>query len=183
MLLSKLSKGLWQTYRGCSVGTFAAAAGTGPLLVIEGSATKRIVVMRIILSDFHLTAAEFLQVICQKYSTAASGDAGTALVQVPDDSVFAAGTLNRITVHTTAPTAGTLVGTVGMKGIRGATATVGASQPDHVIFDFSENGAAGGIVLNGVAQGLAVRFVGAPATAVTTAAHVEWAETPTTVTS
>lgn len=171
------NRGTKATYRAATA-SVVAAASTQPFFIIEGSATKTIIVQRIIVSGATLTAVAYLGYEARKYSTAITGGTAVTLTQVPVDSTSAAGTANRCSVYTAAPTAGTLVGVVSAKRTLGQATTAAASGiPDVIEFDFRTLGSENtGIYLRGTSQGLGLAFQAAPATAVTLSIIVEWTE-------
>ena len=154
----------YTSYRAATAADLVAAAGVSPFFAIQGSATKTIRVRKIIVTNPTLTATAVNSIVCKKTSTAITGGTATALVQVPLDSTSAAGTASLLNVYTVAPTAGTLVGVVDNKRlILGDTAPVAGASPLEVVFDFGDKG----LVLRGVAEGLSLNFIAAPATSVT----------------
>lgn len=163
-------------YRAASAAPFAAAAGTAPFFVIEGSATKVVRIKRISIEGPTLTLVQYLDLIVKKNSTAASGGTATALTKVPIDSGFAAGTANTVNTYTAAPTAGTAVGVIDAGRMLGqATTPAAAGLPQqNTLFDLVAPNTS--IVLRGVAEGLSLHFANAPASAVTLSVEVEWEE-------
>jgi hypothetical protein len=166
------------TYRAATAAALVAAAGTAPFFAIQGSSTKTIKVQRIEISGLTLTAVAYLNINAAKYSTAVSAGTATALTKVPDDSLAPAATANLVNVYTAAPTAGTKVGDIDSKRIMGQSTTAAAAGiPDIVTFDYRS--VAFGMhppVLRGTAEGFALYFNSAPATAVTMSLWVEWTE-------
>lgn len=164
------------TYRAATTANVVAAAGADIFFVIEGSASKDVLVRKIVLSGPTLTAVAYNSLVVEKFSTAASGGTATNLTKTPLDSKFDAATVNSCKVYTAAPTEGTLVGTVAARRIlmEATTAAAGAAPP-AVEFDFTTFDG-GGVILRGTAQGLGAAFGAAPATAVTLAVEVEWQE-------
>jgi hypothetical protein len=128
--------------------------------------------------DLTLTAVAYLNINAAKYSTAVSGGTATALTKVPDDSLSPAATANLVSVYTAAPTAGSKVGDIDSKRIMGqATTAAAAGIPDIVVFDYrSLSFGMHPPILRGTAEGLALYFNSAPATAVTMSLWVEWTE-------
>lgn len=161
-------------YAASSATVFAAAAGTAPFFLFEGSATKTIRLRKIRVDGPTLTAVEYLHVVLTKYSSAASGGTSASLVQIPLDSVSSAGTANVIKQYTVAPTAGTAVGTVDATRLLGQATTPAAAGIPHTELEFTFNDK--GLVLRGVAEGIGMRFSAAPASAVTLSVAVEWEE-------
>ena len=164
------------TFRGATLVPFAAAAGTAPFFVIEGSATKHITVQRIIISCLSLTAVEFITVICQKLSTATTGGTATSLTLTPMENGQTA-SANTCKVYTVAPAAGALVGTIDShRSIGTPTAAAAANTTADIIFDFRSQGENRPPALDGIAQGIILAFAAAPGSAVTMALAVEWCE-------
>lgn len=170
------------TYRASTAtaqsGVVVAAASAAPFFAIQGSATKTVTVHRIYVSGATTTAVGYLVYVLAKYSTAITAGTATALTKTPLDSTSAASTVNLCNVYTAAPTAGTLVGTLSTKRtLSQATVAAAAGIPDIVEFDFRTLGSpTSGIVLRGIAEGLALNFGAAPATAATVSVTVEWTE-------
>lgn len=175
-------------YSASTATALVAAAGTAPFFLIEGSATKKVVVTGIYVDGITLTAVEYLHLVVTKYSTAASGGTATSLTAVPLDSVFPASTANVVKAYTVAPTPGTAVGTLESDRILGQATVASASGRlnAHTQFDFHPAGSLGnsagvslapdGVILNGVAEGIGLRFAAAPASAVTLTVTVWWYE-------
>lgn len=115
-----------RTYTATTAASFTAANGTGAFLSICGSGTQTLRIQRLNINGTG-TALVRGNVTLRKTSTATSGGTATALVQVPHDSSSAAGTASLVNVYTVAPTAGTLVGTVGSR-LRTFPLAVGASD-------------------------------------------------------
>jgi hypothetical protein len=166
------------TYRAASLDPFVAAVTADvPWFLIEGSASKTIVVKRIAISGMTLTAVAYLAVNVCKYSTAASGGTATSAPLVPTDSNFAAATAAFVKYYTAAPTAGTLVGTVASsRTLAQATTAAAAGLPRDYVFDFGDMPETKGLVLRGTSQGIGLVWATAPATAVTLAVDIEWTE-------
>jgi len=166
------------TYRAASLDPFVAAVTADvPFFLIEGSASKTIVVKRIAVSGMTLTAVAYLTLNVCKYSTAASGGTSTSAPMVPTDSNFAAATAAFVKYYTVAPTAGTLVGTIATsRTLAEATTAAAAGIPRDYVFDFGDMPETKGIVLRGTSQGCGLVWATAPATAVTLAIDIEFTE-------
>lgn len=165
------------TYRASTLTTVAAAAGTAPFFIMEGSATKIIKIKSITVTGANLTLVQYLSLVVRKFSTAASGGTATALVQTPMDANEAAGTANLCSTYTVAPTPGTTVGTLSTATLLGqATTAVAGGAPLTFTFDFGKAAATQEPTLRGIAQGIGLAFSVAPATAVTLSLTVEWTE-------
>jgi hypothetical protein len=121
----------------------------GDILIINGSATKTIRVTRMSFGGT-ATAAADMDVTVVKRSTA--NTAGTAVAATPHDAANAAATAV-VNSFTAAPTPGAAVGTP----IRSAKSFIATATAAPFIqnWDFG-NGPKQGIVLRGVAQGLAI---------------------------
>lgn len=163
-------------YRAATAATVVAPADPDTFFLINGSATKTVLVRKITVSGGTLTAVAYNSFVVEKFSTAHSGGTATELVRVPLDSTFDAATIATPKVYTAAPTEGTLVGTIACRRVllEAATAAAGAT-PTTVEFDFTDIDG-GGVILRGTAQGLGVAFGSDPATAVTVGVEVEWQE-------
>jgi hypothetical protein len=112
-----------------------------------------------------------------KYSTAPTGGTAAALTQVPLDSNSAAATVSLLQTYSVAPTAGTLVGTIGGRRLlMQATTAAAAGIPMDAVWDFRVQGESSAITLRGIAENVALTFGAAPASAVTLAVEVEWTE-------
>lgn len=165
------------TYRAATLDPFVAATTADvPIFIIEGSATKTIVVKRIAVSGITLTAVAYLTLNVCKYSTAATGGTAVAAALVPLDSTFAAATATA-KHYTAAPTAGTLVGTLATaRTLAQATTAAAAGLPRDFVFNFGDMPETKGIVLRGTAQGCGLVWATAPATTPTLSINVEWTE-------
>lgn len=171
-------RGTKATYRAATASTVAAAASTQPFFIIQGSATKTIIVQRITISGASLTAVAYAAYQARKFSTAISGGTPVTLTQTPVDANSAAATANLCQVYTAAPTQGTLVGTIEeQRVLLQATTAAAAGIPDIVVFDFRTTGSENtGVYLRGTSQGLGIGFGAAPGSAVTLSVMVEWTE-------
>lgn len=156
-----------------TAGTVVAAASAAPFFVIYGSATKTVNIKRIVVQGPTLTLVEYITPTLTKYSTAPSGGTTTAITAVPMDSNYSASTASLLQAYTAAPTAGTSVGTIGARKIlaQATTAAAAGMVNDTIDFLFTTP-----IVLRGTAEGVGIRFAGAPASAVTLSVFVEWSE-------
>ena len=171
-------------YKGATLTTFAAEAGSAAFFVISGSAFRTRTVRKIRVSGIHLTTLAVLTIVAEKWSTAAfSGGTSVALTRTPLDTAYpAAQTDGLVLTYTAAPTEGTLVGTVATRRVIAKSTTVvdGAEFPD-VEFDFTDPAfdlpnQPSGVPLHGLLQSLSLAFVANPASAVTMSLEVEWAE-------
>ena len=164
------------TYR-AAISALLAGASTSPFLTIEGSATKTVILQRVVLSGAALTAVQYLNYEAKKYSTAASGGTSTTLTNVSNDSTALASSI-LIKAYTASPTAGTLVGLIASKRtLAQASLATAAGLLDSVEFDFRSNGSENtGIYLRGIAQGVSIGFQAAPASGVTLSGFIEWTE-------
>ncbi len=166
------------TYRASTLIPFVAAVTANvPFFLIEGSASKIIIVKRIAISGATLTAVAYLAVNIAKYSSAASGGTATSAPLVPMDSTFPAATAAFVKYYTVGPTAGALVGSIATsRTLFQSTTAVGTSIPRDFVFDFGDMPETKGIVLRGPTQGLGLIWPAAPASAVTLAVDIEWTE-------
>ena len=165
------------TYRAASLDPFVAAVTADvPFFLIEGSATKTVIIKRIAVSGLTLTAVAYInQNIC-KYSSAASGGTSISASCVPMDSNFPAATAT-VKYYTVGPTPGTLVGTVATaRTLAQSTTAAAAGLPRDYVFDFGDMPETKGIVLRGTSQGCGLVWAVAPATAVTLVVDIEWTE-------
>ena len=166
------------TYRAATLIPFVAAVTINvPWFLIEGSASKTIIVKRIAVSGATLTAVAYLAVNVAKYSTAASGGTATSAPMVPMDSNFPAATAAFVKYYTAVPTAGTLIGSIATsRTLFQSTTAAAAGLPRDYVFDFGDMPETKGIVLRGTTQGLGLIWPVAPATTVTLAVDIEWTE-------
>ena len=166
------------TYRASTLDPFVAAVTADvPFFLIEGSASKVIVVKRIAVSGITLTAVAYLAVNVCKYSTAASGGTATSAPMVPVDSNMPAATAAFVKYYTAIPTAGSLVGTLATsRTLAQATTAAAAGLPRDFVFDFGDMPETKGIILRGTSQGLGLVWATAPASTPTLAIDIEWTE-------
>jgi hypothetical protein len=126
----------------CGSQTYMAAftalnAGTDPttlLFELVGSATKKVRLLRIVISGTIATTAEDWDLQLTKQSTASTGGTSTSATVVPTDSDNNAGTAV-FKGFTVAPTAGTLVGVMAVAKLPLAIAPAIVQTP--LIFEFS----------------------------------------------
>ena len=172
------SRGVKATYRAATAAVLVAAAGTGLFFAMQGSSTKTVRIQRIKLSGLTLTAVAYNSIQLAKYSTTVSGGTATALVATQFDTTDGAATANLINVYTAAPTAGSLVGTLGsIRVLMQATTAAATGIPDIDIgWDFRNLHEVDQPTLRGTAQGIALNFVSSPASAVSLSLEVEWTE-------
>lgn len=166
-------------YRGATAALLVAAAGTAPFWAMQGSASQTVRLKRLCLSGLSLTAVAQAMIRLGKYSSAITVGTATALVKVPLDANDAASTLNLLNVYTAAPTAGALIGYIGaLRPLMQATVPAAGGVPDlRVEWDFRQAGDdRSGLLLRGIAQGLALSFEVAPASAVSMSVECEWTE-------
>lgn len=100
------------TYSAASPTAFSAASTTAPFATITASATKTIRLQRVVVTATVATAAVYGTVALRKISAAPTGGTAVTLTQVPFISTSSAGSAALCQYYTSAPTAGTLVGTV-----------------------------------------------------------------------
>lgn len=165
------------TYRAATLTTVVAPADPTAFFIIEGSATKEVIVEKITVSGATLTDIAYNSYVVEKWGTAsATGGTATALTKTPIDSKYAPATVNKCQVYTAAPTEGTLVGTIACRRVllQDTTAAAGGI-PDIVTFDFTDLDG-GGVILRGIIEGLSLAFGEDPATAVTIGVEVQWKE-------
>lgn len=152
-------------------------ASTQDICSISGSATKTVKVRRIVISAVGAASPVTEPLVFIKRSTAYTAGAGTAIAQVPYDSVNSltgsasnAGTVGMLEAWTSNPTSGTVVGAVlETLFFIGATAATGHEYR----FDYGVLGSP--IVLRGVAQNLGVNFAGNTISGAITC-NFEWTE-------
>jgi hypothetical protein len=152
----------------------AAAAAATDIFTIYGSASKTIVVEKLIIDGVVGTAAvsAFFQVI--KRSAANTGGTSTAPAKVPYDSTQAAATATVLS-YTANPTAlGTAVGNVRSDRVF-LPLTSTAVDAQGRIFLFGDEDMKG-VVLRGTGEGLCVNLNGATLTTPSLNINIEWTE-------
>ncbi len=166
------------TYRASHTAVLVAAVTVDrPFVTIYGSATKTVRVQSITISGLTLTAVAYLNIGLRKYSTAVSGGTSTALTKVPLDSASAASTATNVNAYTAIPTAGTPVGDISSRRVMGqATTAAAAGIPQVVDFDLTPVGDGSAVVLRGIAEGIGLVWLTAPATAVSMLVRIEYTE-------
>ncbi len=166
------------TYRASTLIPFVPAVTINiPWFLIEGSASKTIIVKRIAVSGATLTAVAYLTVNVVKFSTAASGGTAISAPMVPMDSTFPAATAAFVKYYTAIPTAGSTIGSIATsRTLFQSTTAVGTSIPRDFVFDFGDMPETKGIVLRGTTQGLGLIWPVVPASTVTLAVDIEWTE-------
>ena len=166
------------TYRASTLAVFVAAVTANvPFFLIEGSASKTVIVKRIAVSGATLTAVAYIALDVAKFSTAASGGTAISAPMVPMDSTFPAATAAFVKYYTVGPTAGALVGAIATsRTLFQSTTAAAAGIPRDFVFDFGDMPETKGIVLRGNTQGLGLIWPAAPATAVTLSVDIEWTE-------
>lgn len=166
-----------ETYK--AAGNVVAAAGVLPFLVIAaGSATKAARIKRIKITGLTLTAAQFLRIAVNKLSALPTGGTGLGATTVKLDSNTISGGTITVTHYTAGPTIGTELGPICEETVKAPAAAVAAGDgAGRVEFVFAEDAlATEAPILRTNTQGLSVKFVAAPATAVTLSYEVEWTE-------
>jgi hypothetical protein len=151
---------------------FTPAATATDIFIIQGSATKTIRVLNVMIFATQTTAAAG-NIFLVKRSTANTGGTAVATTKVPLDSKSAASTAT-VQHYTVNPTTGTLVGNVSAyRGIIPASATL----INNPIFnrDFGNNSGQA-IVLRGTAQGLAVNLNSVTVTGGSFIVGIQWTE-------
>ena len=166
-----------RTYRASTIIPLViAVTANRTIFNITGSATTKVTVKRIRVSGLTLTAVAYLAINAVKYSTSTSGGTSTVLVAVPLDSAKAVATAV-VRAYTAVPTDGALVGTLASwRSLWQATAAAAAGIPDVHVFNFGDMPETGGVVLNGVAQEVALLLPVVAGSAATMAIDVEWTE-------
>jgi hypothetical protein len=140
----------------------------GDILIINGSATKTVRVTRMSFGGT-ATAAADMDVTVIKRSTA--NTAGSAVTATPHDSANAAASAV-VQSYTAAPTPGAAVGTP----VRSAKSFIATATTAPIIQEWNfGNGPKQGVVLRGVAQGLAIN-VSATQIGALYDMDVEWTE-------
>jgi len=166
------------TYRASTIAILIpAVTSPNPWFTIYGSATKIIKIQSIVISGLTLTAVAYLNIGLRKYSTAVSGGTSTALTKVSLDTINAAPTATNVNAYTVIPTAGTTVGDLTSRRVIGqATLPAAAGIPQVVDFDFSPAGEEQPVTLRGIAEGVGLYWITAPASTVSMLLRVEWTE-------
>jgi hypothetical protein len=164
-------------------GTFTPAATPTDLIYIEGSSTKTVRIISFTIATTN-TAAGSQQFFLIKRSTANTGGTFVSATAVPLDSTDAASTVNRVGHWTANPAAlGTSIGTLSTKRVASPVATPASFAGVVVDADVDMLSALNrpflqkSVVLNGVAQCLAINFNGASLVAGQTHAYtIMWTE-------
>lgn len=167
-----------RTYRAATAALLVTAVTKDvPWFVLQGITGRRIQLQQIRLSCPTLTAAELLRIGLQKYSTAPSGGAATALTKVPMQKGNPASTATLCSVYTAAPTAGTLIGNIASRRVMALTASpVATDQRPDVVFDFRGMGIQAP-TLDLTAENFGLVYLTADAgSAVSMMLEVEWSE-------
>lgn len=162
--------GVKSTYSATVLNLVTAASATN-IFTIQGSGTKTIRIIRILVSGIQTTSGN-MSVILRKQSTADSGGTSTSPTAVPHDSASTAATAS-IFAYTANPTMGGLVGTVISKRLTFPSAAT-AFDPPADVFTADLPGQA--LVLRGAAQGLAVSFNGVTLTGGSVNVTMTWTE-------
>ena len=162
-------------YRASVAASFVAPAGTAPFFAMQGSSNRVVRIIGIKVNGMTITVSAYASIFMQKRSTAITGGTSTDLIQVPNDSADAAGTLNLCKVYTVAPTPGSLVGSVDSKRFLVADTTPTDLPAPDIEFKFDTDHE-DGIILRGVSEGITLSFSTAPATGVTMDVSVVWSE-------
>jgi len=138
----------------------ATAASATDVVCISGSATRTVVLKKILLAGSTTNATTVsTHVNIVKRSTANTGGTSTTPAIVPHDSQNAAATAV-VRAYTANPTTGTLVGNIaGMQMIFAVT----ADWPATLYINFGENGMQG-IILRGTSESACVNLNGATVT-------------------
>lgn len=146
----------------------------GDNLVITGSAAGVVRVKRISISS-SATAAQTINVVVIKRSTADTSGVSVTLTPVPHDSTNPAAGAS-VKAYTTAPTPGTQVGSL----VRSAQIFINTAggTPGITVFDFGDNGDQCA-TLRGVAECLCLNLGNAPTNSPNIGIDVEWVESPT----
>lgn len=153
------SFGYYNTYSATTPDVATAANATDVSCII-GSASRTIIVKRIILAGSTgnaTTVSSHVNVL--KRSTANSGGTSTVITSVPHDSQAPTATAT-IRAYTANPTTGTLVGNIASTQLIFA---VTADWPAAVIITFGDNGMQG-VILRGTGESLCVNLNGATIT-------------------
>lgn len=154
-----------------TVNALTTAASATNIVTINGSASKTVRVVKVLLSGIQ-TASGNMTVLLRKQSTADSGGTPSSVTAVPHDSTSAAASAT-VNSYTGAPSAGSLVGVVVCKRVTFPSAATAFDSPlDFFIADIP----AQAIVLRGVAQGLAISFNGVTLTGGSVNATICWTE-------
>lgn len=168
--LSVNTEGVKTTYS-ASITDLATAAAATDIVIINGSANKTIRITRVQASGTGTAITVPLKLIVR--STANSGSS-SAVTAVPHDSGNAAATATVVS-YTANPTPGSTVGEIRSGILNLNAASTATPQTPDVIWDFTtRNGQ--GIVLRGVAQGLAINFDATTVVTPKIGVNIEWTE-------
>jgi hypothetical protein len=147
------TEGIKQTYSASVVGLASAVSATD-IFTLTGTATKTVRITRVQVSGT-ATAADAIDVVFLKRSTANTSGTSGAATAVPHDSANAAATATALS-YTANPTTGSLVGNLQVKKIT-LTTSAGAipNVPTEINFG---NRPEQTVVLRGIAQVFAVNL-------------------------
>lgn len=131
------------------------AASATDIAILPGSASGTVFITKVIISGIQTTTGQ-VNVSLIKRSAADSGGTSTAMAAIPHDSADSAAGAAPLS-YTANPTPGTAVGTVRQVYVPVVVST--AITQAVTVLEFGDKGKP--IILNGVAQGLAVNLNGA----------------------
>lgn len=157
-----------RTYSAAANITVAASATD--IAILPGSASTTVFVTKVIVSGIQTTGSQ-VNVQLIKRSTANSGGTSAAMTAIPHDSADSAA-ISAPLSYTANPTPGTSVGAVRQSYVPIGIST--AQPNESAVFEFGDKGRP--IVLNGVAQGLAVNLNGVTLVGGTINVTFEWFE-------
>ncbi len=165
------------TYRASTIIPLVAAVTVNvPFFNIIGSSSKVVTVKRIAVSGATLTAVGYFTVNVVRLSTASTSGTSTTLVNVPMDTNDPVATAV-VKAYTTAPTMGSLVGTIAtQRCLWQATVAAAAGLTRDYLFEFGDMPETKGIRLRGVTQEMALLFPVVLASAGTLSVDIEWTE-------
>jgi hypothetical protein len=165
------------TYRASTIIPLVTAVTVNvPFFNIIGSSSKIVTVKRIRVSGMTLTAVGYFAINVEKLSTASTGGSSSTLVSTPLDTSDPAPTAV-VKAYTTAPTKGSLVGTIASwRSLWQSTTAAAAGQTWDHQFNFGDMPETKGVRLRGVTQELALTFPVVLASAGTLSVDIEWTE-------
>lgn len=153
--------------------TVVPAAAATDIFTITGSATKLVRVTRIQISG-QATAAVLVALALAKRSAANTGGTSTAPGLVPHDSADAAASATVLNYSVNPASLGTLIDNVRKQTIPLMTPTPTFTAAP-IVWDFTtRNGK--GILLRGIAQVLAINFLGQTSSGNVLSVDIEWTE-------
>jgi hypothetical protein len=169
--------GAGRTYGAALTALLPGVAATAAIAELDGSATRKIRLLRVVVSGTEATALAVNDLRLTKLSSVSTGGAATVGVAVPFDSVNPAATAV-FRGFTTAPTGGGVV--IGaIASVKLTLPLVTTATPPPIIFSFEALPATSRPTLHTAAEAFGIDFNGAtPANAPNLDIYAWWTEEP-----